>query len=184
MKVQEAAEKITYQGVAPWMIPVFILVGIALCVAIAAVWKVVEISRGEKERKRKEMTAIAESVVQSKVDTLAEDISQKVTANMKEKFADIDRKLDTDKRRIEAHEKRSTEHDKALERIEATLESVDANVKDMHEGFTCMTRGTIATINQLLHNGNRDELEEAASELNRYLTSRPIVPMQSQRETK
>lgn len=185
MSMQEAAEKITYQGVAPWMIPVFILVGIVLCVAFAAVWKVVEISRGEKKRKHDEMTAIAEGVVQAKVNTLAEDISQKVAANMQKKFEEIDRKLDTDKRRLEQAEKRSDAHDKALERIEATLESVDANVKDMHEGFTCMTRGTIATINQLLHNGNQEELESAANELNRYLTSRPIVPMQQgRRETK
>ena len=176
--MQEAAEKITYQGVAPWMIPVFILVGIAICVAVAAVWKVVEISRGEKKRKRDEMAAIAEDVVQAKVNELAEDISQKVADNMQNRFEEIDRKLDNDKRHIEAQEKRSAEHDKALERIESTLESVDANVKDMHEGFTCMTRGTIATINQLLHNGNKEELESAANELNRYLTSRPIVPMQ------
>lgn len=175
--MEQAAKELAYQGVAPWMIWVAVLAAIAVCVAIAAVWKVVEISRGEKKRKRDEMTAIAEGVVQSKVDTLAEDISQKVSANMKDKFAEIDRKLDTDKRHIEAQEKRSAEHDKALERIESTLESVDANIRDIHEGFTYLARGTIATLNHEIHNGNKDELEEAAKELDKYLTHRPIVPM-------
>jgi len=172
----DKVEQLTYQGVAPWMIWVFFVAGIALCVAIAAVWKVIDISRGEKKRKRDEMTSIAEGVVQARITTLAEDISQKVTANMQERFAEIDRKLDNDKRHIENTEKRSAEHDKALERIEQTLESVDANIKDMNEGLTCMARGTIATMNHQIHNGNKEELEEAAKEMNRYLTHRPIVP--------
>jgi len=175
-KVEQAAEKLTYQGIAPWMIWVFFVAGIVLCVAIAAVWKVVEISRNEKKRKQEEMTAIAEGVVQRKVDTLAEDISQKVSTKMQDKFDAIDKKLEADKVRIEQAERRSNEHDKALERIESTLESVDANIKDMHEGFTYLARGTIATLNHQQHNGNAEELEEAAKELNKYLTHRPIVP--------
>lgn len=175
-KVEQAAEKLTYQGIAPWMIWVFFVAGIVLCVAIAAVWKVVDISRNEKKRKQEEMTAIAEGVVQRKVDTLAEDISQKVSTKMQSKFDAIDKKLEADKVRIEQAERRSNEHDKALERIENTLESVDANIKDMHEGFTYLARGTIATLNHQQHNGNAEELEEAAKELNKYLTHRPIVP--------
>lgn len=175
--MEQAAKEITYQGVAPWMIPVAVLVGIVFCVAFVAVWKVVEINRGEKKRKRDEMTAIAEGVVQSKVDTLAEDISQKVTDAMQSKFDAIDKKLEADKVRIESAERRSNEHDKALERIESTLESVDANIKDIHEGFTYLARGTIATLNHEIHNGNKEELEDAARELDKYLTHRPIVPM-------
>ncbi len=175
--MEQAAKELTYQGVAPWMLWVAVVAGIVLCLAIAAVWKVVEISRGEKKRKRDEMTAIAEGVVQTKVDTLAEDISQKVTDAMQGKFDAIDKKLEADKVRIEAAERRSNEHDKALERIEATLESVDANIKDIHEGFTYLAQGTIATLNHEIHNGNKEELEEAAKELNKYLTHRTIVPM-------
>ena len=174
--MEQAAKELTYQGIAPWMLWVAAIAGIVLCIAIAAVWKVVEINRSEKKRKHDEMKAIAEGVVQAKVDTLAEDISQKVTANMQERFAEIDRKLDNDKRHIEDAEKRSAEHDKALERIESTLESVDANIKDIHEGFTYLARGTIATLNHQRHNGNQDELDEAARELDKYLTRRPIVP--------
>ena len=181
--MEQAAKELTYQGVAPWMLWVAAIAGIVLCVAIGAVWKVVEISRSEKKRKTDEMKAIAEGVVQEKVDTLAEDISEKVTANMQEKFADIDRKLDNDKRHIENTEKRSAEHDKALERIEATLESVDANIKDIHEGFTYLARGTIATLNHEIHNGNKEELEEAAKDLDKYLTRRPIVPMPEKRKS-
>lgn len=173
----EPAKEIVYQGVAPWMIPVAILVGIVACVAFAAVWKVVEINRGEKKRKTEEITRIAENAINARVNTLAEEISDKVSENIREKFSEIDRKLDTDKRRIEQAEKRSDAHDKTLARIENTLESVDANIKDMREGFTCLARGTIATLNHQQHNGNADELEEAAKELNRYLTNRPIVPM-------
>lgn len=174
--MEQAAKELTYQGIAPWMLWVAAIAGIVLCIAIAAVWKVVEISRSEKKRKRDEMRAVAEDVVQEKVDTLAEDISQKVTDAMQAKFDAIDKKLEADKNRIETAERRSNEHDKALERIESTLESVDANIKDIHEGFTYLARGTIATLNHQRHNGNQDELDEAARELDKYLTRRPIVP--------
>lgn len=173
----DKVESITYQGIAPWMLWVTAIVVVVLCAAIATVWKVIQINRDEKKRKQDEMIAIAESVVQAKVDTLADDISEKVTAAMTDKFADIDRKLDADKIRIEAAEKRSSEHDKALERIEQTLISVDTNIKDMSEGFTYVAQGTKASLNHQLHNGNTEEIEEAARELDKYLTHRPIVPM-------
>ena len=176
MKVEQVKE-LTYQGVAPWMLWVAVVAGIVLCVAFAAVWKVVQINRDEKKRKRDEITEIADGAAKERVDKLAEDISQKVMESMKDKFDSIDKKLDADKIRIEAAEKRSEEHDKALERIESTLESVDANIKDIHEGFTYLARGTIATLNHEIHNGNKEELEEAAKELDKYLTRRPIVPM-------
>ena len=173
----EKVEQITYQGVSWWMIPVAVLVGIAFCIAFSQIWKVVQINREEKKRKEDAIKAIAEGVVQKKVDSIAEEISEKVSDAMEKKFAVIDKKLDADKVRIEQAEKRSSEHDKALERIEATLESVDANIKDMHNNLGYLTRGTIATLNHQLHNGNADELEEAKSELERYLAHRPIVPI-------
>ena len=170
-------ENVTYQGIAPWMIWVAVVAGIAICVAIAAVWKVVEISRSEKKRRQDEVKQIAEGAVDAKVESLADDISAKVLASINEKFVGIDKKLDADKVRIENAEKRSSEHDKALERIEQTLESVDKNIRDMSEGFTYLARGTIATLNHQRHNGNAEELDEAAKELDRYLTARPIVPI-------
>lgn len=174
--LKEAAEAITYQGVSLWMIPVAFIVGIAFCVAFVQIWKVVEINRGEKDRKRQKIEKIAHDAVDAKVNSLADDISEKVMENMKEKFDAIDRKLDTDKRRIE-------QHDKALERIETTLEKVDQNIQDMSEGLTYMTRGTVASLNHQLHNGNKEELEEAAREMNRYLTHRPIVPVTPKKES-
>lgn len=176
MKVEQV-EKLTYQGVAPWMLWVVFVAAIALCVAIAAVWKVVEIARGEKKRRKEETEGIAQAAVTQQVATLADDISEKVMENMKGKFDAIDKKLDSDKIRIEQAEKRSSEHDKALERIEKTLDSVDTNIRDMREGFTYLARGTIATINHQRHNGNADELDEAAHQLNTYLTARPVVPI-------
>ena len=178
----DKVEQLTYQGIAPWMVWVAVLAGIAVCVAIAAVWKVVEISRGEKKRRHDEIKGIAESAVDAKVESLADDISQKVMDAMKEKFEAIDRKLENDKLDIENAKKRSAEHDKALERIEQTLENVDKNITDMSEGFTYLARGTIATMNHELHNGNEDELEEATKELTKFLTHRPIVPVSAKRE--
>lgn len=176
MKVEQVKE-LTYQGVAPWMLWVVFVAGIALCVAFAAVWKVVQINREEKKRKRDEITEIADGAVKERTDKLAEDISQKVMESMKDKFDGIDKKLDADKLRIEEAEKRSAEHDKALERIEKTLDNVDANIRDMREGFTFLARGTIASLNHQRHNGNPEELDEAAKDLDKYLTARPIVPI-------
>ena len=172
----DKVEQITYQGVAPWMLWVTAIVVVVLCAAIATVWKVVQIYREEKKKKQDEVKSIAESIIQTKTDLLADDISKKVSASMKDKFDSIDKKLDADKIRIENAEKRSKEHDDALERIEQTLDSVDRNIRDMSEGLTCMAQGTIASLNHQIHNGNKDELEEAAKEMNRYLTHRLIVP--------
>ena len=91
----DKVEQLTYQGIAPWMLWVAVLAGIAICVAIAAVWKVVEINRGEKKRKQDEIRSIAEDAVDDKVDSLADDISRKVMDAMKDKFEAIDRKLKT-----------------------------------------------------------------------------------------
>ena len=91
----DKVEQLTYQGIAPWMLWVAMLAGIAICVAIAAVWKVVEINRGEKKRKQDEIRSIAEDAVDDKVDSLADDISRKVMDAMKDKFEAIDRKLKT-----------------------------------------------------------------------------------------
>ena len=178
----EKAEQLTYQGIAPWMLWVTALAVVAICAAIAVVWKVVQINRDEKKRKEDAIKAIAEGVVKAKVDTIAEEISDKVSEAMEKRFASIDKKLDADKVRIEAAEKRSGEHDKALERIETTLDNVDANIKDMHDNLGYLTRGTIATLNHQIHNGNKEELEEAAKELNRFLTHRPIVPTGAKKE--
>lgn len=91
----DKVEQLTYQGIAPWMLWVAMLAGIAICVAIAAVWKVVEINRGEKKRKQDEIRSIAEDAVDDKVESLADDISRKVMDAMKDKFEAIDRKLKT-----------------------------------------------------------------------------------------
>ncbi len=171
----EQVEKLTYQGIAPWMIWVAVLVTIAACVGIAAVWKVVQISREEKKRKDDNIKAIAKHIV----EISAPDIIKTVVENVKPQFDLLEQKMDEDKKRIEEAEKRSEQHDKALERIEKTLESVDKNIQDISEGFTFLARGTIASINHLRENGTGDmgELEEASRELSRYLTKRPVVPI-------
>lgn len=176
----EQVKDIAVQGIAPWMLWVALFVGVALCAVIAAVYKVVQIRREETRHRDEHIAQIAEGVINQQVETLAEDISRKVTDAMQDKFDAIDRKLDSDKTRIEAQERRSGEHDRTLDRIEKTLESVDANIKDIHEGFTYLAQGTIATLNHQRHNGNPEELDEAAKELEKYLTHRPIVPMQQE----
>ena len=182
-KVQE----LTYQGVAPWMLWVAVVAGVVLCGVIAAVYKVIQISRSEKQHKQEEIQKIAASEVDKNVKSLAEDISEKVMESMKGKFDAIDRrfesidtKLKADKTRLELAEERSRAHDKSLERIETTLTSVDTNIKDMRKGFTFLARGTVATMNKILHDGAGADadLAKAARGLNDYLTDRPTVPMQ------
>ena len=169
------------------MLWVAVVVGIVLCGVIAAVYKIIQIGRDEKRHKQEEIQKIAANEVDQKVETLAEDISEKVMESMQGKFdiidkrfESIDTKLKADKTRLELAEKRSNAHDKSLERIETTLKSVDTNIKDMRRGFTFLARGTVATMNKLQHNGaDADaELAEAARGLNKYLTDRPTVPMQ------
>lgn len=163
-------DSVTVQGVAPWMIWIWVFVGVALCAVIATVYKVVQIVREEKKNRVAEIERIAQAAIQAKTEKLANEISDKVMKAMEDKFQEIDAKLNHDKKELD-------EHDQTLDRITRTLESVDANIRDMREGFTCLARGTIASLNHQMHNGNGDEMERAARELNDYLTARPISRM-------
>lgn len=185
----DKVEQLTYQGISPWMLWVAVIAGVILCGVIASVYKVIQISRDEKKHKAEEMQKIAAEEVDKRAETLAEDISKKVLESMQGKFdaidrrfASIDDKLKADKNRLDLAEGRSVEHDKSLARIETTLKSVDTNIKDMRKGFTCLARGTVATMNKILHDGaDADaDLAKAARGLNEYLTDRPTVPMQQE----
>ena len=172
----EQVEKITQ--IAPWMLWVAVGVGIALCVIVKKIHDVVKIGREEKQRKDDHIREVAEKVMEVKAGTLADEISKKVMDAMQERFAEIDRKLGNDKRMIERQDRALEEHEDTLSQIANTLKSVDANIRDMREGFTYLARGTIASLNHQQHNGNSEEMEQAANELTRYLTKRPNVPMQ------
>lgn len=170
-------EDITVQGIAPWMIWIWIFVGVAMCAVIAVVWKVVQIVREEKKNRKAEIEAIAQAAVKEKADKLAEDISEKVMTVMQDRFAAIDEKLDNDKRRIEKIEKDMAEHEKNLAAFGNTLEKMNANILDMSNGFRVMMRGTLASLEHQNPNGTDEKLNRVTSEITAYLTERPIVPM-------
>ena len=162
-------EELTVQGITPWMIWVWIFVGVAFCAVFAVVWKVIQIIREEKKNRKAEIEAIAQAAVKEKADKLAEDISEKVMDAMKEKFIGINEKLDSDKRRIEKLEKDMAKHEESLGNIGNTLNSINANIVDMNEGYR-----HIAMV--MLANGD-DEETHARNNLKMYLTTRPIAPM-------
>lgn len=131
------------QGITPGALWTTLYVLLAFCLIIAAVYRVVEIVRKERERK------------QAKKPELADEISGKVLDKLEPRLADIDRKLANDKALIDNHNRQ--------------IAAVEARQDAMERGQKAQCRGVLALLNHELHNGNSDEMERAQAGMNDYL---------------
>jgi hypothetical protein len=52
------------------------------------------------------------------------------------------------------------------------LERHDADIKALKEGQKAMCKGVVALLDHELHNGNSKQMEDARSEISKYLTDR------------
>ena len=131
------------EGITPGMLWTALYVIVGLCALIVLADKVRGVFAGAKERKEK------------KRPELADEISSKVMEKLEPRFADIDRKLASDKTMLDAHTRQ----------IEKLATRSDSN----EDGIRALSRGVLALLNHEMHNGNGDELEHAQQALNDYL---------------
>lgn len=133
------------EGITPDMLWDFILVVLGLCAVIATVYKVVEIVRKEKERKKL-----------SSVD-LTDEIANKVLEKLEPRFAEIDRKLTSDKDRLDNHE--------------SSLKSIQKSNAVVRDGLRVSCEALTAVLDHELHNGNGDQMQKARDALQQYTNS-------------
>lgn len=140
----------TIEGISPDMIWTFLIVLVGLGGIVVLGDKVVDVFRKRKERKRIEK--------KEPEDRLAEEISKKVMEKLEPRFTEIDGKLANDKIRLDDYARKIT----LLEEQAGTQEA----------GTRALCRGMLALLNHALHNGNKDEIEEASKAFNEYLTGK------------
>lgn len=133
------------EGITPEMLWNFVLVVLGLCAVIATVYKVVEIVRKEKERKKL-----------SSVD-LTDEIANKVLEKLEPRFAEIDRKLTSDKDRLDNHE--------------SSLKSIQKSNAVVRDGLRVSCEALTAVLDHELHNGNGDQMQKARDALQQYTNS-------------
>lgn len=151
----------TIEGITPGSLWTFAAVAVGLLTIALLVFKLIEFIQGQKDRKVRREDRRAE------LDSLAQEISRKVTADLEPRFkavegeiAEVNRKLENDKQRLDGHER--------------TLNGISESQKDSTEGFAVLAGALLAVLDHELHNGNDGQMTEARNELNKYLTHRRL----------
>lgn len=137
------------EGITPIMVWITLSVLIAGGTIYLLFTKVREAYRKEQERKQ---------IKQQPSESLANEIVQKVLDKMEIKFQEIDRKLANDKALIDSHTREIS-----------VLMSI---AEKLQQGDKAQCLGMLALLNHALHNGNKDEIEEASKAFNTYLTEK------------
>lgn len=125
----------------------YTLVGVAGIGALIVLFdKVAEVFRKRKERQR---------IQQTPGEELADIVSAKVMEKLEPRFADIERKLDSDKVRIDAHDRQLT--------------AQSAQISAIDEGQKVLCRGILALLSHEINGNSDDKLKASQSEITNYL---------------
>ena len=137
------------EGITPEMLWNFVLVVLGLCAVVVLVYKVVEIVRKERERKIQNQ--------QLNGRDLTDEIANKVLAKLEPRFAEINRKLTSDKDRLDNHE--------------STLKAIQKSNAVIRDGLRVSCEALTAVLDHELHNGNGDQMQKARDDLQKYTNS-------------
>lgn len=120
------------------------LVGIGSLIILTD--KVLDVFRKKHDR---------EKLKQQPEDKLADTISAKVLAKLEPRFAEIDRKLATDKSRLDEHTRILGAHQDQLSNIE--------------QGNKVLCRGILALLSHEINGNSDDKLKASQQEITNYL---------------
>lgn len=134
------------EGITPEMLWNFVLVLLGLCAVVVLVYKVIEITRKERERKEKK-NKLADK-------DLTDEIAEKVLEKLEPRFKDIETKLDTDKSRLDNHE--------------TSIKNLNSSIDTIKDGMQVTADALTAILDHELHNGNTDQMQKARDDLQKY----------------
>lgn len=137
------------EGITPEMLWNFVLVVLGLCAVVVLVYKVIEIARKEHERRVQNQQLAGRD--------LTDEIADKVLAKLEPRFAEIDRKLTSDKDRLDNHE--------------STLKAIQKSNAVIRDGLRVSCEALTAVLDHELHNGNGDQMQKARDDLQKYTNS-------------
>ncbi len=137
------------EGITPEMLWNFVLVVLGLCAIVVLVYKVIEIARKEHERKIRNQQLAGTD--------LTDEIANKVLEKLEPRFAEIDRKLTSDKDRLDNHE--------------TSLKSIQKSNAIVRDGLRVSCEALTAVLDHELHNGNGDQMQRARDALQTYTNS-------------
>lgn len=140
------------EGVTPSMLWNFGYTMLGIITIIVLLEKIPDLIWKWKDRKKK----AAEG---PKAD-FADDISERIINKLEPRFDEINEKLKADKARLDSHE--------------YALSGMHKAQVDISEGFSVLCYAMIAVLNHGIHNGNKDEMEQALSRLHEYLSRRNV----------
>ena len=134
------------EGITPEMLWNFVLVLLGLCAVVVLVYKVIEITRKERERKEKK-NKLADK-------DLTDEIAEKVLEKLEPRFKDIETKLDTDKSRLDNHE--------------TSIKNLNSSIDTIKDGMQVTADALTAILDHELHNGNSGQMQKARDDLQAY----------------
>ena len=140
------------EGVTPSMLWDFGYTMLGIIAIIVLLEKIPDLVWKWKDRKKK----AAEG---PKAD-FADDISERIINKLEPRFDEINEKLRADKARLDSHE--------------YALSGMHKAQVDISEGFSVLCYAMIAVLNHGIHNGNKDEMEQALNRLHEYLSRRSV----------
>ena len=140
------------EGITPEMLWSFGYTMLGIVTIIVLIEKIPDIVWKWRDRKRK--------AAEGPRADFADDISEKIIDKLEPRFREIDEKLKADKARLDSHE--------------YALSGMHRAQVDISEGFSVLCYAMIAVLDHGIHNGNKDEMEQALNKLHEYLSRRKV----------
>ena len=134
------------EGITPTLLWNFVVVLLGLCAVVILVYKVIEIMRKEHDRKEKREKLNGKD--------LTDEIADKVLEKLEPRFAEIDKKLSSDKDRLDNHE--------------TALNDIGKSHRLLRSGMKVTCDSLAAILDHELHNGNSEQMQKARDELQTY----------------
>lgn len=144
----------TIEGFTPGMIWTFLIVLVGLMALVVLGDKVMDVYRNAKKR-RKEHEELQGSDI---TDRIADKVIEKLTPTLDEKFAEIDRKLATDKSAIDLHTSQLNVQSDRVDRLDNDTRA--------------LLHGMSALLNHIATGNHIDKVKRTNSTMNNYLIDR------------
>lgn len=139
------------EGITPGMIWTFLVVLVGLMALIVLGDKVLDVFRKAKKRKQEQTELQGQDIT----DRIADKVMEKLTPQLDEKFAEIDRKLATDKETIDMHT--------------GQLNAQKGRVDQLDNDNKALLHGMSALLSHSINGNNTDRLKRTQEALNNYL---------------
>lgn len=142
------------EGITPTMLWTFLVVLVGLMALVVLGDKVLDVYRNAKKRKAEREELQGADIT----DRIADKVIEKLTPQLDEKFAEIDRKLAADKASIDLHA--------------AQLNAQSDRVDRLDNDTRALLHGMSALLNHIATGNNIDKVKRTNGTMNNYLIDR------------